>query len=128
MGEHIRKRRLDLGLFQRGVAARIGADKASVTNWEKGHAEPEIRFLPAILAFLGYDPRPIAKTIGEKLVAYRLAKGWARPSLAAELGVDPSTLARWERGKREPKRGYAVSVERLLARHDNRHNRPRATP
>ncbi len=56
LGDHIRKRRLDLGLLQRDVAARIGSDTSSVTNWEKGHTEPENRFLPAILELLGYDP------------------------------------------------------------------------
>jgi len=107
---------MDLGLFQRDVALKIGADTTSVTNWEKGHTEPELRFLPAILSFLGYDPRPQPRSIGEKLVAFRLAKGWARPRLAAELRVDPSTLARWETGKREPWGHYAERVESLLTR------------
>lgn len=115
LGEHIRKRRMDLGLFQRDVAANVGAKVTSVTNWEKGHAEPEIRFLPAILVFLGADPRPQAETLGDKLVAFRVAKGWARPRLAAELRVDPSTLARWERGIRLPWGNYVERVAKILS-------------
>ncbi len=103
-----------MGLCQKDVALKIGSGTSSVTNWEKGRAEPEIRFLPAILAFLGYDPRPQPKTIGERLVAYRLAKGWARPQLAAELRVDPSTLARWETGKRAPWGIYVARIDKLL--------------
>lgn len=101
-----------LGLFQRDVAAKIGVHALSVTNWEKGHSEPEIRFLPAILAFLGHDPRPAPKTIAERLVAYRVGRGWARPRMAAELKVDPSTLARWERGERTPS---GTPFQRVLA-------------
>lgn len=106
---------MDLRLIQRDAAVKIGSDTTSIANWEMGRREPEIRFLPAILGFLGYDPRPQPKTTGEKLIAYRLARGWARPRLAAELDVDPSTLARWETGKREPWGVYVERVDRLLA-------------
>jgi hypothetical protein len=34
IGDHLRKRRLDLGLLQRQVADQLGADPCSVTNWE----------------------------------------------------------------------------------------------
>jgi transcriptional regulator with XRE-family HTH domain len=57
LGEHLRRVRLDRDLWQREVAREIGCSKASLLNWERGRAEPELRFLPAILAFLGYDPR-----------------------------------------------------------------------
>ena len=53
IGDHIRKRRLDLGLFQRQVALQIGVAEASVWNWEKGGMKPKIRHLPAIISFLG---------------------------------------------------------------------------
>jgi DNA-binding XRE family transcriptional regulator len=36
IGDHVRKRRLDLGLLQRDVALRIGVDKTTVFNWEAG--------------------------------------------------------------------------------------------
>lgn len=40
IGEMIRKHRLDLGLLQREVAERIGCDKMTMVNWEKGHRMP----------------------------------------------------------------------------------------
>jgi len=104
---------MDLGLLQADVAARIGVSEASVWGWESSGREPELRNLPTIVAFIGYDPRPAPKTLGERLVAFRIGKGWARPRLAAELGVDPSTLARWERGEREPTGSFLVSVSRV---------------
>jgi len=89
--------RLDRGLWQKHVAREIGCSKASLTNWEKGHAEPELRFLPAILAFLGYDPRPAPATFGARIRAAREAAGFSERELARRLGLDPGTLAAWER-------------------------------
>jgi transcriptional regulator with XRE-family HTH domain len=59
IGEHLRRVRLDRDLWQKDVAREIGCSAASLLNWEKGRAEPELRFLPAILRFLGYDPRAL---------------------------------------------------------------------
>jgi transcriptional regulator with XRE-family HTH domain len=55
LGEHIRKARLDRGQRQREAAEAIGCHPSSLLNWERGRAVPELRFLPAILCFLGYD-------------------------------------------------------------------------
>ena len=41
--------------------------------WERGETEPALAFLPAILRFLGYDPRPEPTTLAERLVAVRHA-------------------------------------------------------
>ena len=67
LGEHLRRARLDRGLLQRQLAVRIGCSQASLLNWETEKSEPEVRFLPAILAFLGYDPRPAPGGFGERL-------------------------------------------------------------
>ena len=65
LGDHIRRRRKALRLPQREVAARLGTVRISVLNWENNHAEPQVRFMPAILAFLGYDPRPTLRAGNE---------------------------------------------------------------
>lgn len=67
LGDHIRKRRLDLRPRQRDLAWRLGADPATVINWEKGRTEPRLQFLPAIIDFLGADPRPVPKAFGNRL-------------------------------------------------------------
>jgi DNA-binding XRE family transcriptional regulator len=41
VGEHIRKKRMDLGLLQREVAEIIGVTESSIWNWEHG-TEPEL--------------------------------------------------------------------------------------
>lgn len=69
VGDHLRKRRLDLGPFQREVALRIGVDKTTVFNWEAGTVSPHLRALPGVIEFLGYDPRrsPGASDLGRPL-------------------------------------------------------------
>jgi transcriptional regulator with XRE-family HTH domain len=60
LGDHLRRRRLDLGLQLKEVAAQLNADQDSVINWEKGRTAPAVRFVSAILTFLGYDPRLVS--------------------------------------------------------------------
>ncbi len=114
LGEHIKRRRLELSLFQRDVGRQVGCDESSVLNWEKGRNEPELKFIPAILAFLGYDPRPPSQSVGQCLVRYRESRGWSQKRLARELDVDPTTLSRWELGKKAPRGPYQVRVTCLL--------------
>jgi DNA-binding XRE family transcriptional regulator len=56
IGDHIRKRRLDLGLLQKEVAEQIGVDKTTIMNWERGRREPAPWNIPAIIHFLGDAP------------------------------------------------------------------------
>lgn len=60
--------------------------------------------MPKVIEFLGYVPfEKEPETLGEKIVCYRWLKGMTQKELARQLGVDPGTLAQWERGEREPK-------------------------
>jgi transcriptional regulator with XRE-family HTH domain len=62
LGDHLRVRRLDLGLTQAELAGILGADQASVLNWELGRTTPAKRFREAILAFLEQSSRPLRPT------------------------------------------------------------------
>src|SRR5713226_8085882 len=53
LGDHLRKRRLDLGLLQSAVARELGVAETTVYNWERDRAAPSIRCIPAIVKFLG---------------------------------------------------------------------------
>jgi DNA-binding XRE family transcriptional regulator len=50
------------------------------------------------------------------LVWYREGKGWSQKRLADEVGVDPTTLARWEREERQPAVECCQKVADLFAR------------
>jgi transcriptional regulator with XRE-family HTH domain len=80
----------------------VGVHCSTIWNWERSRAVPEFRHLPKIVAFLGYDPRPVPASLPERLVWYREGNGWSQEKFAKALGVDQSTLARLERRERKP--------------------------
>jgi transcriptional regulator with XRE-family HTH domain len=59
-------------------------------------------------------PIPAADTLAEQLVRQRTSLGLSQKEAAGRMGVDPSTLAKWERGEREPANGFLARVERFL--------------
>jgi transcriptional regulator with XRE-family HTH domain len=103
-----------LKLFQRQVAEQIGADVCSLRNWEANRSKPTVEFMPAIIRFLGYNPLPSGSRWVERLVSWRKALGITQKESARRLRVDQSTLARWERGEREPKGEFAARAENFL--------------
>ena len=52
LGDHLRKRRLDLGLLQREVAERVGVDETTILNWEKNRTRPSAKISARITSFL----------------------------------------------------------------------------
>ncbi len=56
LGDHLRKRRLDLKLLQREVAQKLGVGESSIYNWENNLTKPALRYIPKIVKFLGYAP------------------------------------------------------------------------
>lgn len=110
----MQKRRLDLGLTWKAVAAQVGAGATTVANWEKGRTAPATTHWPRILEFLGYDARPKEETVGEQLRRHRESRGWCQSDVAGTLGVSVSVLWRWESGKRKPKGKYLAKVYAFL--------------
>jgi len=56
LGDHVRKRRLDLRLLQREVAALLDVSKSTLEGWEQNRHPPALRHIPAVVEFLGYSP------------------------------------------------------------------------
>ena len=96
IADHPRKRRLDLGLTQKDAAAQLGVDPDTVRNWEQARTEVELRFYPALIQFLGYNPLPEARTRGQAIRRARLSQGLSQELLAKLAGVDEGTVRRLE--------------------------------
>jgi len=114
IGEMIRKRRLDLGLRQIDAAKIIGCDEMSIVNWEKGHRSPRVNHMAGVVEFLGFNPFQNGDTMAHRLINHRKARGMTLKEFAGQIGVDSSTLARWERGARKPGGRFLKIAEEML--------------
>jgi transcriptional regulator with XRE-family HTH domain len=101
VGDHLRKARLDRGLLQEEVAQNLDVSLGTVVNWEQNHTAVATRFMPRVVAFLGFDPRPADDLFGERIRALRERQGLSQVALAQRLGVNASTVVAWERGRRK---------------------------
>jgi DNA-binding XRE family transcriptional regulator len=71
VGDHIRRRRLALKLLQKDVADQAGVGETSVFKWAANTSQPDLKYMPAVIQFLGYNLLPPAKSWGERLVRQR---------------------------------------------------------
>ena len=97
LGDHIKAKRLDLGLFQKKVAKIIGVTTDTITNWEKNRNQPMYWHYPRITEFLGYCPLEQLNTFEERLKNNRFYLGMSQAEMAQRMGIDPCNLSRKER-------------------------------
>jgi transcriptional regulator with XRE-family HTH domain len=120
LGDHIRRRRIELGLLQREVAGLLDADPGSVNAWERNYHQPALRLLPAIIGFLDYNPNVIADdaSLAQRIAARRRAIGLSQRALAGVLGIDEGTLRGLERDKARVTRRVLEVIQRWLTDSD----------
>jgi DNA-binding XRE family transcriptional regulator len=113
-GDHLRAMRLDLGLLQGQVAAKIGVNETTVYNWENNRGAPSVSLIPQIIRFLGYCPYTPALPISGKLRVWRQSLGYSQEGIAAVLQIDEGTWRRWEAGMRNPPPKYQQRIKLFL--------------
>ena len=124
IGGYLRRRRMQLGIFQPEAARILGVSTVSLSRWECDKIYPTPELHPAITAYLGYDPfktvpspelknlernetngvAPLSpvERIGLVIKKARLERKLTGKACAKLLGVDPRTLRDWENGKHRP--------------------------
>ncbi|MEK7288226.1 MAG: helix-turn-helix transcriptional regulator [Elusimicrobiota bacterium] len=112
LGDHLLKRRLNLGISITEASRRIGTDRTTLGDWEANCHQPDPKFLPKIYQFLGYCLLPSSPpaTLSKKLKLWRESQGLTQLELARLTKIDESSLARWERGQTRP---YQKSLEKI---------------
>jgi transcriptional regulator with XRE-family HTH domain len=90
---------MDRGLWQEHVAEALGVSVSTICNWEGNHTSVATRFLPKVVAFLGYDPREASGQLGDRIRTLRERKGLSQMALAEKLDLNVSTVVAWERGR-----------------------------
>jgi DNA-binding XRE family transcriptional regulator len=107
LGDHLRKKRLDLKLLQKDVAKKIGVDETSIYLWEGNRVKPSLSFIPKTIEFLGYIPfKMTSNSLAEQILTYRRLHGLTQKNLAHLLGIDPTTIGHWERGEHWPQKKF----------------------
>ena len=117
LGDHLRRRRLELGLYQRDVAVKIGVTASTIWNWENGWSSITLSCMPKVIEFLGYNPIPCPDGLMGKLAWYKQVNGLSLEQLGANMGRDPEQLADWLSGRHKPCRRNREEVELFLSGH-----------
>jgi DNA-binding transcriptional regulator YiaG len=111
----MRYRRHERGLTQAQVGTILGVTECCVTNWELGHTEPEVRYFPKIIEFIGYCPYDPCADLIDRAGAIRRAFGLTQEGLALILDVDESSLASWERQEHKPTKRSRERLRSFIA-------------
>ena len=112
LGDHLLKRRLDLGYTRKFAASQIGVDPASLKHWEGGKTDPAVGFYPRLITYLGYNPLPDGHSRGGRIRRERMSRGMSRKALADTATVDEATIKRME----EDVKGMAGRAIRAVCR------------
>ena len=102
LGEHLLKRRVTQGLLQEDVAKVMGVNPWTYLLWEQGRSNPEMRYWPKIISFLGSDPSPPPVSLAGKIKSYRRRHGLSQAKLASLLEVHETSICEWENGFSKP--------------------------
>jgi len=94
----------------------LGVSEASIWQWENNRTKPKVYLVPRIYDFLGYAPCAPTDRLGDWLRQVRWGLGLSRRKLGAKLGMDVTTIDRWERGRGRPTLGSLARIRRLLER------------
>jgi DNA-binding XRE family transcriptional regulator len=114
VGHHLLKRRLDLAVTITDAAKALATHPTGLVNWEKGRTEIEVRFYPAIIRFLGYNPLPVGTTRGQRIQRERMTRGWSRKRLARTAEVDEASVRRLEEDTPRLARRPVMAICRAL--------------
>lgn len=120
VGEHLKRERLKRGLLQKEVTRLFNVDMFTILNWETGATKPQIKDVPALINFLGYDPEPPSPvTVADHLRSKRRERGWSQRDAASYMGVDPATWSSWELGGTIMKPAHRKLVARFTGLDEN---------
>ena len=126
IGDHIKKRRIELGLTQQELASILGINESTLHNWEQSCAKPRGILIPRIVRFLELDGAlwnlltgypATTTTFREYLLKNRVDSSLTQNQLAHLIGVSVDTIRSWEKGRFTPTRGHEMKIRELFMRH-----------
>ena len=115
IGDHLRKRRIDLGMHQAQVAKKFNVTTCTITNWELNHTNVPIKHAPIVIKFLGYNPLELHKddSLGARMKYWRLKHGISITQFQSIIKMDSHTITKIENGNRVIKKTMLRAEEFL---------------
>lgn len=101
--------------MQKDLASLFGVNVNTVVGWEIGRKEPQLSYIPAIVAFIGYDPFPDAQSLGERLRTERQRRGLTQHQLARLLDTTQSVVSLLETGGEVSNERVRTEARKFLA-------------
>jgi len=114
LGDHLRRRRFELGLYQKDVAVQIGVTTSTIWNWENNWSSITLSCMPKVIEFLGYNPIPQPEDLMERLAWYKQVNGLSLEQLGAKMDRDPEQLSDWLSGRHKPCQRNNEKIESFL--------------
>jgi transcriptional regulator with XRE-family HTH domain len=108
---------MDLKLLQKDVAGIIGVTECTIYNWENGEREPETKYTPRIIDFLGYTPFECPGDILGRLSYFKRIKGLTFRGLGELMGRDHEQLSDWLNSQKKPCPRNLGSINQFLLKH-----------
>lgn len=112
LGEHMRNRRLILGLTQEQAALQLGTIREVYERWEREERQPVVSVWPSIIRFLGYYPKECEPPANLTLMTRRLT-GLDQKQLAKKVGVMHQKLRTWEHEREQPNEGQLLRLKEI---------------
>lgn len=95
------------------MAEIIGVKEGTLWNWEHG-IEPELRYIPKIIDFLGYAPFECPEDPIGKLRYFKRVNGLSYERLGALMNRDPEQLTDWLSGRVKPCKRNIQSISEFF--------------
>ena len=118
-GHPIREARLAKRWTQAELARRLGIEKSSIYNWEKGVAHPSADKVELLRELLNLDiiPTPLDLPRQQKtnnpLKSIRLQQGLTQKALAKKIKCSPTLIHLWEKGQNVPQHHFIKLIAAL---------------
>ena len=106
-------KRARLGLVLGETAKSLGVSRHVLWGWESNRKNVHLKFIPRVIAWLGYDPFSEPESFGARLRKRRRAAGLSQIALGKLLGIRAGTIGEFERG-RIPNPDYRDRIERFI--------------
>ncbi len=134
LGEHLRHRRVELGIEKKEAAQRLGVCRDTYRGWEEDRVAPLPHQWPVILSYLGRDPFPRPVSHADRLLLLpptatkpsppnyqplsdttpSVGPAAVNPPIGPTVSEDVSSVGRWEAGRCVPARRPCEVLSKLL--------------